>query len=204
MTYKINQKSGIIQLLLLSLILLAVRVQAQDISIRDAISFQEKRESIAKESENAARLFDELIDGAPNAIFTIEEANEPEANINRTREGENILAIIAGFPDEALKLLDVMLTDKRFEGQLEHVRLISVKWDGESSFDYWKDHLEKLKKSFEQMKSLEYFFVQFYETGSEERERKAMEMLSSLSEILKHTGMHENVEILFRQMEQDR
>jgi len=217
MTYKINQKSGIIQLLLLSLILLAVSVQAQDVSIRDAISFQEKKESFAKQSDNAARLFDQLIDGAPNAIFfrldskgEIEPGDIGSLDLSEKDIGSHIRpegvvsSLHAQFPDEALKLLDIMRTseNENYKKHLSTIRVIRMKWDGKSSFQNWSPDSDIGKRILAEvlpkMESLEYIFVQV-RPGADKKQ--SVEVIQKLDELMKAYEPDHEIQVLYRFLE---
>ncbi len=153
---------------------LGFQSRAQEMEV---MAYQDKVSSLRSQSENAADLFTQLIDGASNSIFIDRENGQPAEYV---RPGGVVNILQADSPRQVSRLI------KAFPQYRETIEVIDIKWDGRSPIPLSDADLEG-------MESLKYINLRIAGDGVSQNWRQ---------NIQNNLGRLTNVEVLYRIMGQ--
>jgi len=167
-------------------------VDAQNADVKSSISYEQKLNDLSLFSDNAANLFEQLVDGAPNAVFFRKEQDELLPG-EYVRPGGEVSALYAeGYP-QILDLLDA------FPQHANTIQLIQMKWDGRSGL--FSDQKNALIKQLGTMENLEFFLIQMEENSNAKMNSAPADLRNEadhLQKLFMQNEMHESIEIIYR------
>ena len=170
-------------------------LNAQNDNSSPPISYEQKVKDLSDYSEVAARGFERLIDGAPDAVFFVEERNELLPREYMRKDGA-VSVLYANSYDQILSLV------KMFPQHMNTIQLIRIKWDGQPVME-WKDR-EELMKYFSAMESLEYFVIQKENPAPAEMKNHSSDLKGEadhLQNLLHQYEMQDKIEIIYRTLQ---